>query len=74
MNVVQNLKICIGDPLGEVYREIQHYLLNLKKMDYVVLAICSKNNFKNAIFPFRYNKEMILKETDISVFYCKLGG
>ena len=34
----------------------------------IVLAICSKNNFKNAIFPFRYNKEMILKETDISVF------
>tara|TARA_X000000950_G_scaffold289527_1_gene414826 strand:+ start:11036 stop:12871 length:1836 start_codon:yes stop_codon:yes gene_type:complete len=63
----KNLKICIGDPLGEVYREIQHYLLNLKKMG-VVLAICSKNNFKNAIFPFRYNKEMILKETDISVF------
>ena len=22
----KNLKICIGDPLGEVYREIQHYL------------------------------------------------
>ena len=63
----KNLKICIGDPLGEVYREIQHYLLNLKKMG-IVLAICSKNNFKNAIFPFRYNKEMILKETDISVF------
>ncbi len=63
----KKIKIGMGNPLGEVYQEIQTYLKNLKKIG-VVLAICSKNNFNNAIEPFRHNKDMILKENDISVF------
>ena len=63
----QNLKIGKGDPLGEVYQGIQNYLINLKKIG-VILAVCSKNDFENAIEPFRINKDMQLKESDISIF------
>jgi FkbH-like protein len=55
----------LGD--GESYTAFQHYLLALKKRG-IALAVCSHNDPKIAVRPFREHPEMVLKESDISVF------
>ena len=54
-------------PSGEAYSRFQAYLLELKNRG-VVLAVCSKNDFEQAILPFRSHPGMLLKQTDISCF------
>jgi FkbH-like protein len=56
-----------GDAYGEAFQQFQRYVLSLRDRGYV-LAVCSKNNEAIAIGAFRNHSEMILKETDISVF------
>jgi FkbH-like protein len=56
-----------GDAYGEAFQHFQRYILSLRDRGYV-LAICSKNNEAIALDAFRNHSEMILKETDISVF------
>ncbi|MEA2940429.1 MAG: hypothetical protein QOD09_958 [Bradyrhizobium sp.] len=56
-----------GDAYGEAFQEFQRYILSLRDRGYV-LAVCSKNNEEIALDAFRNHPEMILKETDISVF------
>ncbi|MBF0556641.1 MAG: HAD family hydrolase [Nitrospirae bacterium] len=52
---------------GESYQLFQKYLLELKKRG-VLLTVCSKNDADKALLPFRSHPEMILKETDITLF------
>ncbi|MGA8029548.1 MAG: HAD-IIIC family phosphatase [Bryobacteraceae bacterium] len=52
---------------GEAYYRFQQYLLELKKRG-ILLAICSKNEFANAVAPFRRHPEMVIREDDITVF------
>ena len=56
-----------NDAEGEAFRAFQKYLLELKNRG-VILAVCSKNDYENAIEPFEKNQYMILKADDISCF------
>ena len=56
-----------GNPVGEAHLSLQRYALELKEHG-IVLAVCSKNDEKNAIEPFRDHPDMLLKEQDIAVF------
>ncbi|MES2528860.1 MAG: HAD-IIIC family phosphatase [Bdellovibrionota bacterium] len=51
----------------EPFQEFQYYLKSLKDKGFL-LTVCSKNDFSNAVLPFRDHPEMILKEEDIAVF------
>jgi FkbH-like protein len=52
---------------GEAFVSFQEYILKLKNKG-VVLAVCSKNNYADAIQPFEKHPEMRLKLQDIAVF------
>ena len=52
---------------GEAFFHFQHYLLSLRKRG-IILAVCSKNDFANALRPFGENPDMVLKRDDIAVF------
>jgi FkbH-like protein len=56
-----------GDAFGESFQQFQRYILSLRDRGYV-LAVCSKNTEEIALDAFRNHPEMILKETDISLF------
>jgi FkbH-like protein len=56
-----------GDAYGEAFQQFQRYILSLRDRGYV-LAVCSKNDEANALEAFRSHPEMIIKESDISVF------
>ncbi len=52
---------------GEAFVAFQEYLLKLKNKG-VILAVCSKNNYADAIQPFEKHSEMRLKLGDIALF------
>jgi len=52
---------------GESHLALQRYLLSLKQRGYF-LAVCSKNEERNAKLPFEKHNEMLLKLEDFSVF------
>ena len=52
---------------GEPFYRFQAFLKELKKRG-ILLAVCSKNEYENAIKPFQENPEMMLKLEDITVF------
>ncbi len=56
-----------NDPEGEAYIAFQEYILMLKQRG-VILAVCSKNDEKNAKEPFIKNRFMCLRLDDISCF------
>jgi FkbH-like protein len=56
-----------GDAYGEAFQQFQRYILSLRDRGYV-LAVCSKNDEANALEAFRSHPEMIIKESDVSVF------
>ncbi|NOQ64426.1 MAG: HAD-IIIC family phosphatase [Methyloprofundus sp.] len=56
-----------GNPRGESYHALQRLCLEYKKYG-VILAVCSKNDEENARQPFQEHPDMVLKESDISVF------
>ena len=56
-----------GTGVGEAYRRFQSYLLELKNRGYL-LAVCSKNEYKNAVQPFREHSNMTLKEEHFIAF------
>ena len=56
-----------NNAVGEAYRYFQAYVLELKKRG-VILAVCSKNDEKNAKEPFEKNENMVLQMDDISCF------
>ncbi len=56
-----------NDAEGEAFQHFQKYILSLKDRG-IILAVCSKNDIKNAIEPFEKNNNMILRLADISCF------
>lgn len=53
----------IGDtsPRGEAFKAFQTYILSLTERG-LLLGVCSKNDYENAIEPFRRHPEMVLHE------------
>ena len=64
---MQGIKIGQGDAEGEAFTAFQNYALRLKERG-VILAVCSKNDEKNAIEPFESHPDMVLRKDDISCF------
>jgi FkbH-like protein len=64
---VEGIKIGQGNALGEAFLAVQSLALALRDRG-VILAVCSKNTEEIARQPFRNHPDMLLKETDISVF------
>jgi FkbH-like protein len=56
-----------GSAVGEAYLGFQHYARDLAARG-VILAICSKNDEKNALEPFDKHPEMVLRRADIACF------
>jgi FkbH-like protein len=52
---------------GEAFKEFQLAIASLAKRG-VVLAVCSKNDYKNAAEPFEKHPEMVLRLKDIASF------
>lgn len=59
----------IGDtsPRGEAFKAFQTYIFSLIQRG-VILGVVSKNDFENAIEPFRKHPEMVLREENIVSF------
>ncbi len=59
----------IGDtsPRGEAFKAFQTYIQTLTERG-ILLGVCSKNDYENAIEPFRKHPEMVLRETDFVSF------
>jgi FkbH-like protein len=63
---IENIQIgSLG--IGKAYTEIQIWAKQLKQRG-IILAVCSKNDEKNAKEPFEKHPEMVLKLEDISLF------
>ena len=58
-----------GHPEGEAFSAFQRYLLSLKERG-VMLAVCSKNEEKDALAPFASRPEMLLRRSDFLAFYA----
>lgn len=56
-----------GDAWGEAFQDFQRYILSMRDRGYI-LAVCSKNTESIALEVFRSHPEMLIKDTDISVF------
>jgi FkbH-like protein len=64
---LEGIKLGQGSALGEAYLEFQHYVSDLGRRG-VILAVCSKNEPKNARLPFDRHPEMVLKWEQIACF------
>jgi FkbH-like protein len=64
---VEGLVIGQGSALGEAFMHFQDYARELSRRG-VILAVCSKNDEKNAFEPFDRHPEMVLKRSDIASF------
>lgn len=58
---IEGIEIGDTSPRGEAFKAFQSYILSLIQRG-VLLAVCSKNDFENAIQPFREHPEMVLRE------------
>lgn len=56
-----------GSALGEAYIAFQQYVKGLAQRG-IILAVCSKNDEKNAIEAFERHPEMVLRTGDIACF------
>jgi FkbH-like protein len=56
-----------GSGSGEAFTDFQRYAKGLSERG-VILAVCSKNDEKNALEPFERHPEMVLKRGDIACF------
>jgi len=56
-----------GTGLGEAFAAFQRYAKGLAERG-IILAVCSKNDEKNALEPFEKHPEMLLKRSDIACF------
>jgi FkbH-like protein len=61
------IKLGQGDAVGESFVAFQRYIKGLAERG-VILAVCSKNEDRNAREPFETHPEMVLKLGDISCF------
>jgi FkbH-like protein len=69
---VEGIELGLGSPRGEAFLAVQQMALSLRARG-VVLAVCSKNDERNARLPFTQHPEMILKEEHIAVFQANWG-
>ncbi len=58
---IEGIEIGDTSPRGEAFKAFQSYILSLTQRGFI-LAVCSKNDFDNAIQPFREHPEMVLRE------------
>jgi FkbH-like protein len=63
----EGLHIGEGDPVGEAFKAFQEYVLSLQRRG-VLLAVCSKNDEKQALRGFSERPEMVLKRSDFVAF------
>ena len=56
-----------GSTLGEAHAAFQSYARALSQRG-IILAVCSKNDERNALEPFDAHPEMVLRRTDIACF------
>jgi FkbH-like protein len=64
---VEGLELGQGSALGEAFADFQDYARELSRRG-VILAVCSKNDEKNALEPFERHPEMVLKRSDFASF------
>ena len=63
---LDGIRIGNGDPVSESYLDLQKTIYEIRNRG-VALAICSKNNEKNTLLPFKKHPEMILKEKHFAI-------
>lgn len=63
----ENVQIGHGLGIGKAFTEFQEWIKKLKERG-IILAVCSKNDERNAKEVFEKNPEMVLKVDDIAVF------
>jgi FkbH-like protein len=56
-----------GSSLGEAFCDFQRYAKDLARRG-IILAVCSKNDEKNALLPFEQHADMVLQRADIACF------
>jgi FkbH-like protein len=56
-----------GSAAGEAFAAFQSYARDLSERG-IILAVCSKNDEKNALEPFEKHPDMVLKRNDIACF------
>ena len=56
-----------GSALGEAFVELQEYAREQSKRG-IILAVCSKNDERNAVEPFESHPDMVLRREDIACF------
>lgn len=61
------IRVGPGDPVGEAFSAFQEYVLRLKERG-VLLAVCSKNDERNALAAFEQRREMPLRREDFVAF------
>jgi FkbH-like protein len=61
------IRLGAGNPEGEAFIEFQTYIKALRDRG-VLLAVATKNEPENAVAPFRDHEDMVLEESDISIF------
>ncbi len=64
---LEGIRLGQGDAEPEAFVAFQQYVKRLQDRG-VILAVCSKNDEKNALEPFEKHHEMVLRRRDISCF------
>ena len=64
---LEGIELGQGSGTGEAFVEFQRYVEQLSERG-VILAVCSKNDEKNALEPFLKHPEMVLKRDQIACF------
>jgi FkbH-like protein len=64
---VEGLVLGEGSGIGEAFKAFQMHLKTMKDRG-VLLAVCSKNDERNALRPFEQHPEMVLKREDFVAF------
>jgi FkbH-like protein len=64
---VEGIVLGQGSASGEAFLEFQRYAKGLSERG-VLLAVCSKNDERNAMEPFERHPEMVLRADDVSCF------
>lgn len=64
---IEGIEIGDTSPRGEAFKAFQTYVLSLTERG-ILLGVCSKNDFENAVEPFRRHPEMVLREENFVSF------
>jgi FkbH-like protein len=64
---LEGIQLGQGSALGEAFVAFQRFARDLSSRG-VILAVCSKNDEKNALEPFERHPDMVLRKKDIACF------